>query len=141
MIPFVAFLLLIWMPYGQKCVSYSFVEGSKNLYNVFRIWEKNKKSIDGRNAPVVLSSPLTNQQGNPMPHQLSPKVKQIVVKLTQEHYRQLEKEAAERKMTITQYIRWVLAEETLDTKLTREDYEIIKARIKSAALRLDAKKP
>ena len=44
-------------------------------------------------------------------------------------------------MTITQYIRWVLAEETLDTKLTREDYEIIKARIKSAALRLDAKKP
>jgi len=76
-----------------------------------------------------------------MAHQLSPKIKQIVVKLTQEHYRQLEKEAAERKMTITQYIRWVLAEETLDTKLTREDYEIIKARIKSAALRLDAKKP
>lgn len=76
-----------------------------------------------------------------MAHQLSPKIKQIVIKLTQEHYRQLEKEAAERKMTITQYIRWVLAEETLDTQLTQEDYELIKARIKSTALRLDARKP
>ena len=76
-----------------------------------------------------------------MAHQLSPKIKQIVIKLTQEHYRQLEKEAAERKMTITQYVRWLLTEETFDTQLTREDYEIIKARIKSAAQRLDAKKP
>ena len=75
-----------------------------------------------------------------MPHQLSPKIKQIVVKLPQEHYRQLEKEAVERKMTITQYVRWVLAEHTLNTELTQEDYEIISARIKRAALRIDAKK-
>ncbi|MCL1909553.1 MAG: hypothetical protein FWG05_01300 [Kiritimatiellaeota bacterium] len=75
-----------------------------------------------------------------MAHQLSPKIKQIVVKLSQEHYRQLEKEAFEHKMTITEYVRWVLAEHTLNTELTQEDYEIINTRIKSTALRINSKK-
>ena len=75
-----------------------------------------------------------------MAHQLSPHVKQLAVKLPQELYRQLEKEADERKMSITQYIRWVLSEETLNTELTKEDYEIIRARIKAATLRIDGKK-
>jgi len=75
-----------------------------------------------------------------MAHQLSPRVKQIVVKLTQELYRLLEKEASRRQMSVTQYVRFVLGEATLNIELTEKDYEVVNDRIKAAALRLNSKK-
>ena len=72
-----------------------------------------------------------------MAHQRSPEIKQLVIKLTQKLYRQLEKEAQARRMNISEYVRFLLGEATLKTPLTKEDYGIIANRIKSQRERLD----
>ncbi len=64
-----------------------------------------------------------------MAHQLSPRIKMLGVKLPQELFRQLEKEADFHKMPVSTYARFLLNEAMIDTELTEEDYEIIKKRI------------
>lgn len=64
-----------------------------------------------------------------MAHQTSLKIKILGVKVPQELYRQLEKEAEFHKMPISTYVRFLLNEAMIDVELTEEDYEIIKNRI------------
>jgi hypothetical protein len=71
-----------------------------------------------------------------MAHQENPKIKMLGVKLTQELYRAIEKEAEEHKMKVSEYVRHLIVEETINTTLTEEDYELINSRIEAAARRL-----
>ncbi len=66
-------------------------------------------------------------------HQTSPKIKQLALKMPQELFRQLEKEAEAHKMNVSEYIRHILNEEMMNVELTEEDYEIIAKRIQAAS--------
>ena len=57
---------------------------------------------------------------------------QIAVKFHHKTWRQIEKEAEERKMTPGQYIRFVVSEEVAAVDLTAEDAQLIADRIKDA---------
>ena len=62
-------------------------------------------------------------------HQESPNIRLIGVKVTQELYRKTEKRVAERKMKdVSQLVRFLITEETINTPLTREDERIIRER-------------
>lgn len=62
-------------------------------------------------------------------HQDTPNIRMIGVKLTQELYRKTEKRVEERKMKdVSQLVRFLIMEETLNTPLTEEDEEIIRKR-------------
>ena len=74
-----------------------------------------------------------------MAHQQSPKIRQLAVKLTQEAYRQLEKEAKYHRLSVAEYARFLVNEATLNTELTEEDYEIIRSRIEIATRRFNKK--
>ncbi len=74
-----------------------------------------------------------------MAHQENPSVKMLGVKLTQRLYRAIEKEAEEHKMTVSEYVRHLIVEETVNTTLTEEDNAIINARIEAATRRLAGK--
>ena len=74
-----------------------------------------------------------------MAHQENPSVKMLGVKLTQRLYRAIEKEAAEHKMKVSEYVRHLIVEETVNTTLTEEDNAIINARIEAATRRLASK--
>ncbi len=66
-------------------------------------------------------------------HQDSPNIRMIGVKLTQELYRKTEKRVKERKMKdVSQLVRFLIMEETLNTPLTDEDKRIIEERKVSA---------
>jgi len=71
-----------------------------------------------------------------MAHQQSPRIRQLAVKLTQGTYRQLEKEAKFHRFTISEYVRFLINEATLNTTLTKEDNEIIHSRIEAATRRI-----
>lgn len=71
-----------------------------------------------------------------MAHQENPNIKMLGVKLTQTLYRAIEKEAEAHKMKVSEYVRHLIVEETVNMTLTEEDYEIIKRRIEAAARRL-----
>ena len=71
-----------------------------------------------------------------MAHQENPNVKMLGVKLTQRLYRAIEKEAEAHKMNVSEYVRHLIVEETVNTTLTEEDYELINSRIEVAARRL-----
>jgi len=58
------------------------------------------------------------------------------VKLTQRLYRAIEKEAEAHKMKVSEYVRHLIVEETVNTTLTEEDHAIINSRIEAAARRL-----
>ena len=63
-------------------------------------------------------------------HQDNPNIRMIGVKLTQELYRKTEKRVEERKMKdVSQLVRFLVTEETINTPLTDEDREIIAQRI------------
>ena len=74
-----------------------------------------------------------------MAHQENPAIKMLGVKLTQRLYRAIEKEAAEHKMKVSEYVRHLIVEETVNTTLTEEDNAIINARIEAATRRLASK--
>ena len=74
-----------------------------------------------------------------MAHQQSPKIRQLAVKLTQETYRQLEKEAKYHRFSVAEYARFLVNEATLNTELTEEDYEVIRHRIEAATRRINKK--
>lgn len=62
-------------------------------------------------------------------HQENPNIRMIGVKLTQELYRKTEKRVAERKMKdVSQLVRFLITEETVNTPLTDEDKRIIEDR-------------
>lgn len=62
-------------------------------------------------------------------HQDSPNIRIIGVKLTQELFRKTEKRVEERKMKdVSQLVRFLITEETLNTPLTEEDKRIIEER-------------
>ena len=62
-------------------------------------------------------------------HQENPNIRMIGVKLTQELYRKTEKRVAERKMSdVSQLVRFLIMEETINTPLTEEDKRIIEER-------------
>jgi len=62
-------------------------------------------------------------------HQTNPNIRMIGVKVTQELYRKTEKRVAERKMSdVSQLVRFLIMEETINTPLTDEDKRIIEAR-------------
>ena len=66
-------------------------------------------------------------------HQVTPNIRMIGVKLTQELYRKTEKRVEERKMKdVSQLVRFLITEETLNTPLTDEDKRIIEERKASA---------
>ena len=71
-----------------------------------------------------------------MAHQENPAVKMLGVKLTQRLYRAIEKEAEEHKMKVSEYVRHLIVEETVNTTLTEEDKANINSRIEAAARRL-----
>ena len=71
-----------------------------------------------------------------MAHQENPEIKMLGVKLTQKLYRTIEKEAEMHKMKVSEYVRHLIVEETINTTLTEEDYAIINSRIEAAARRL-----
>jgi len=75
-----------------------------------------------------------------MAHQQNKKIRQLAVKLTQEAYRQLEKEAKYHRLSVAEYARFLINEATLNTELSEEDYEIIRRRIESATQRINDKK-
>ena len=74
-----------------------------------------------------------------MAHQDSPEIKMLGVKLTQRLYRAIEKEAEVHKMKVSEYVRHLIVEETVNTTLTEEDHAIINSRIEAAARRLAGK--
>ena len=74
-----------------------------------------------------------------MAHQQSPKIRQLAVKLTQEAYRQLEKEATYHRLSVAEYARFLVNEATLNTELTEEDYAIIRRRIEISTQRIHNK--
>ena len=74
-----------------------------------------------------------------MAHQETPEIKMLGVKLTQSLYRAIEKEATEHKMNVSEYVRHLIVEETINTTLTEEDYAIIASRIEAAARRIARK--
>lgn len=62
-------------------------------------------------------------------HQDNPNIRMIGVKLTQELYRKTEKRVAERKMKdVSQLVRFLITEETINTPITDEDKRIIEQR-------------
>ena len=62
-------------------------------------------------------------------HQDSPNIRMVGVKLTQELYRKTEKRVEERKMKdVSQLVRFLITEETVNTPLTEEDMRIINER-------------
>lgn len=68
-------------------------------------------------------------------HQENPNIRMIGVKLTQELYRKTEKRVEERKMKdVSQLVRFLITEETLNTPLTDEDKRIIEERKASAKI-------
>jgi Arc/MetJ-type ribon-helix-helix transcriptional regulator len=68
-------------------------------------------------------------------HQENPNIRMIGVKLTQELYRKTEKRVAERKMKdVSQLVRFLITEETVNTPLTDEDKRIIEERKASAKI-------
>lgn len=71
-----------------------------------------------------------------MAHQENPNVKMLGVKLTQALYRSIEKEAEAHGMKVSEYVRHLIVEETVNTTLTEEDYALINSRIEDAARRL-----
>ena len=71
-----------------------------------------------------------------MSHQETPQVKMLGVKLTQTLYRAIEKEAEAHHMNVSEYVRHLIVEETVNTTLTEQDYGIINSRIESAARRI-----
>ena len=74
-----------------------------------------------------------------MAHQENPEIKMLGVKLTQRLYRAIEKEAAEHKMKVSEYVRHLIVEETIHTPITEEDDEIINRRVEAAARRIAGK--
>ena len=63
-------------------------------------------------------------------HQDNPNIRMIGVKLTQELYRKTEKRVEERKMKdVSQLVRFLVTEETINTPLTDEDRAIIAKRV------------
>lgn len=56
-----------------------------------------------------------------MAHQETPEIKMLGVKLTQSLYRAIEKEATAHKMNVSEYVRHLIVEETINTTLTEED--------------------
>ena len=62
-------------------------------------------------------------------HQENPNIRMIGVKLTQELYRKTEKRVVERKMKdVSQLVRFLIMEETINTPLTDEDKRIVEER-------------
>ena len=82
---------------------------------------------------------ITRRRRAEMAHQETPEIKMLGVKLTQSLYRAIEKEAAAHKMNVSEYVRHLIVEETINTTLTEEDYAIIKSRIEAAARRITRK--
>lgn len=74
-----------------------------------------------------------------MAHQETPDIKMLGVKLPQTLYRAIEKEAQSHKMKVSEYVRHMIVEETVNTTLTEEDHEIIRQRIEAAARRISGK--
>lgn len=74
-----------------------------------------------------------------MSHQETPTVKMLGVKLTQRLYRAIEKEAELHKMNVSEYVRHLIVENTLNTELTEEDNAIINSRIEAAIRRISRK--
>lgn len=74
-----------------------------------------------------------------MAHQENPKIRMLGVKLTQRLYRAIEKEAAEHKMKVSEYVRHLIVEETVNTPITEEDDAIINSRTAAAARRIAGK--
>lgn len=65
-------------------------------------------------------------------HQDSPNIRIVGVKMTQELFRKTEKRVVERGMSdVSQLIRFLVMEETLNVPLTDEDRELIEARRKA----------
>lgn len=65
-------------------------------------------------------------------HQDSPNIRIVGVKMTQELFRKTEKRVAERGMSdVSQLIRFLVMEETINVPLTDEDRELIEARRKA----------
>ena len=82
---------------------------------------------------------MTETRRNEMAHQETPEIKMLGVKLTQSLYRAIEKEAAAHKMNVSEYVRHLIVEETINTTLTEEDRAIIASRIEAAARRISRK--
>lgn len=62
-------------------------------------------------------------------HQDSPNIKIVGVKMTQELFRKTEKRVEERGMSdVSQLIRFLVTEETINVPLTDEDRELIESR-------------
>ena len=62
-------------------------------------------------------------------HQTNSNIRMIGVKLTQELFRKTEKRVKERKMAdVSQLVRFLITEETINTPLTDEDRRIIEER-------------
>ncbi len=62
-------------------------------------------------------------------HQVNPNIRMVGVKLTQELYRKAEKRVVERKMSdVSQLVRFLITEETINTPLTDEDKRVIEGR-------------
>ena len=74
-----------------------------------------------------------------MAHQENPEIKQFGLRIPHTLYRAIEKEAAAHQMNVCEYVRFLIMEDTINTKLTEEDYEIIRSRIEAAARRLSSK--
>lgn len=67
-----------------------------------------------------------------MANQHSPERHQIAVKFHHRVWRQIEKAAADHKMTPGEYIRWVVGREVDEVELTPDDAQLIADRIKAA---------
>ena len=79
------------------------------------------------NSPIVTSISF-------MANQPDINKRQITVRVSREYYRRVERLAAERKMNVIDYLRWLIWKETDRIPLTKEDYDIIE-REKKQALR------
>lgn len=62
-------------------------------------------------------------------HQDSPNIKIVGVKMTQELFRKVEKRVAERQMAdVSQLVRFLVTEDTMNVVLTAEDKAVIASR-------------